>query len=362
MERREADALLRFRNLTGTQKSAKDGNLTGTISASEGMNINITVETCEEDRLTYTSHVSKNSSSDMTDKIAVHKESTDDTRISHVNDKIGLTEVQDLGHSYGGDCTDTAIIDDRDRHRSNEISGGIIEIGTDLEVDAVQNDDSENRTAKESYLSSQRDNNAHTGTGAIDGTGLRTGIIDDTGPVVHKHNDSDEFLNISDGASHKSLLTSSFEDVDNQDRANAGEDVSASDKSSSYANISANSDIDSVYSAISYDNDDGNPRNLRKDSENDSSGDTEILELSNEMDHNISTENLEAESNANESDNPKTLEERLELIHGANLSFTSNIAALAAAKSRAFGLVQESSYGGETFGDLSDSEEDSSAQ
>ena len=373
MEKREADALLRFRNLTGmqetptdrslsmTQEELKDRNLNGTQESqgdrnnmtgmdetSEDGNLSKSIETCREGII----ETSQESFSDMTDNFAANKELTDNTKLILENDGC-------VHHSQTSDSTDSAIIVDRDRHKSNKIGGAsivkpaIVVKGTDPELEAELNGDSKSKAAKESYLLTlQEDNDSHIGADAID----------ETGPVIVKHYDSDEFLNISDGASHKSLYSSSFEDVDNQDRANTGEDISASDKSSSYANISANSDIDSVYSAISYDNDDGNPRDLRKDSENDSSDDTEILELSNEVDHNISTENLEAESNANESDNPKTLEERLELIHGANLSFTSNIAALAAAKSRAFGLVQESSYGGETFGDLSDSEEDSSAQ
>ena len=410
MEKREAYALQRFKNLTGTVDDPKEDSFTeghtdksgssldgsceensqdmddlgGCSSIAENMSgiedgseINIPSsdvnKICcdinqvysEVDKLNTEDNISNPSPNtdnfELVDSggysVKVDVQLTDDNKLKHATDGFDLPENEVLDHSVKDDCIDAAVITERARCNSNEISdadGAVPDIDNDSdhETDDLLNNESRNSTSKKSEYSLQ-------------GTSKYTGnrAIDETGAASDKHDDADEFLNISSGASQKSCNNSSFEDVENQERTNTAEDGSASDKSSSYVNLSNNTDVDSVYSAISYDNDnislDVSPV---KSSANDSSEDTEILELSNETVDKMSAENLDAESDMREDGNPLTLEERLEMIHGANLSFTSNIAALAAAKSRAFGLVEESTYGGETFGDMSDSDEDSSVQ
>ena len=406
MEKREADALLRYRNLTGTVEnpnnkgftdasdaaidSSTDGKIVHEDSSREknceenskvigdlgGCSISLSslaenIGCIEDNSVNSKKHSGDVNMDSEIDKLNTGKNISnpapntddlelidsgrfsakvdvqliDDNKMKHANDGFDLTENQVIGHSVKDDCTDAAII----ACNSKEISDAN---GAEPDTDGLLNNESRNGTTKKYDYSSQGTNEYIGKT-----------VIDETGAASGKHDDSDEFLNISSGAYQKSCNNSSFEDLENQERTNTAEDGSASDKSSSYVNISNNTDVDSVYSAISYDNDnmsvDVSPV---KSSANNSTEDTEILELSNETVDKMSAENLDAESDMREDGNPLTLEERLEMIHGANLSFTSNIAALAAAKSRAFGLVEESTYGGETFGDMSDSDEDSSVQ
>ena len=443
MEKREADALQRYRTLTGTagdpkdqnligiEEAAKDRNLTRTSGASKDsltdntgkiMHEGTVLEICRKENskktvdlggcsISHNRHaenisgmedcsVSKDRSSskplsvtnrkvwdinqidsevdklktkDYVSNAAPYKNNvelldsgeispkvdlqlTENSKVTHANDGTSLAENRVLlEYTVNDDFTDSGVIVVRTKSELKESSQvncakHNIDNVSDHETADLLKTGSRNLTAKESDSSSIETHNSHS----------RNELINEKSAATVNHDESDEFLNISGGTSQESLKVTSLVDKEIQDRTNVVEDGTSSDKSSSYVNISNNSDMDSVYSAMSYENrnitDDISP--VKSSANNSSDDNIEMLAVSNETGHNLSSENLEAESNMIENDSQLTLEERLKLIHGANLSFTSNIAALAAAKSRAFGLVEESTYGGETFGDESDEDED----
>ena len=167
---------------------------------------------------------------------------------------------------------------------------------------------------------------------------------DNNSDKIDNLNESSDYLDISGGTSQKSLKITNLRDKHYHEEANA------SDKSSSFTELS-NTDNESVYSAMSYTDDIDHSGNTGTAAKNDSitSCDETNFESS-------SCESKEQSPGEKEEENSLTLEERLQVFHGANFSFTSNIAALAVARSQAFGLPKESTFGGDTFGDDSDDE------
>ena len=171
---------------------------------------------------------------------------------------------------------------------------------------------------------------------------------DNNSDKIDNLNESSDYLDISGGTSQKSLKITNLRDKHSEQDRTFHEEANASDKSSSFTELS-NTDNESVYSAISYTDDIDNSRNTGTAAKNDSitSCDETNVESS-------SCESKEPSPGEKEEENSLTLEERLQVFHGANLSFTSNIAALAVARSQTFGLPKESTFGGDTFGDDSD--------
>ena len=171
---------------------------------------------------------------------------------------------------------------------------------------------------------------------------------DNNSDKIDNLNESSDYLDISGGTSQKSLKITNLRDKHSeQDRT---DHANASDKSSSFTELS-NTDNESVYSAISYTDDIDHSENTGTAAKNNSitSCDETNFESSN-------CDSKEQSPSEKEEKNSLTLEERLQVFHGANLSFTSNIAALAVARSQTFGLPKESTFGGNTFGDDSDDE------
>ena len=171
---------------------------------------------------------------------------------------------------------------------------------------------------------------------------------DNNSDKIDNLNESSDYLDISGGTSQKSLKITNLRDKHSEQDRTYHEEANASDKSSSFTELS-NTDNESVYSAISYTDDIDHSGNTGTAAKNDS--------ITNCDDTNFETSNCESKEHSpseKEEENSLTLEERLHVFHGANLSFTSNIAALAVARSQTFGLPKESTFGGDTFGDDSD--------
>ena len=171
---------------------------------------------------------------------------------------------------------------------------------------------------------------------------------DNNSDKIDKLNESSDYLDISGGTSQKSLKITNLRDKHSEQDRTDHEEANASDKSSSFAELS-NTDNESVYSAISYTDDIDHSGNAGTAAKNDS--------ITSCDETNFESSNCESEEQSpSEKEDSLTLEERLQVFHGANLSFTSNIAALAVARSQTFGLPKESTFGGDTFGDDSDDE------
>ena len=173
---------------------------------------------------------------------------------------------------------------------------------------------------------------------------------DNNSDKIDNLNESSDYLDISGGTSQKSLRITNLRDKHSEQDRTDHEDANASDKSSSFTELS-NTDNESVYSAISYTDDIDHSGKTGTAAKNDSI--TSCDKTNFESSH---CESKEQSPTEKEEENSLTLEERLQVFHGANLSFTSNIAALAVARSQTFGLPKESTFGGDTFGEDSDNE------
>ena len=322
MERREADALKRYKNQT-TETSITDNQI-------ENLDI--------EDN-----HVlSTNSLIGMEKKKStLHAEQSDKILdetdvIGKVND--GLTNASGVKLKDFGKICGTKLENIGDSQAETQMGKAFydsLEVGTSNQTDNIE----------------ERGDFANNN--GIEGT---TKIRDGKKNSNENLSESEDFLDISGGTSQKSLKISNLRDkLPSQERTDVVDEVNLSEKSSSFMEVS-NTDIESAYSAISY---------TSESDQSKSESTADIYYVDNDNDNNSfeeEFESIESEGMGNdekaEIDNPLTLEERLQVFHGANLSFTSNIAALAVAKSQTFGFPKEATFGDDTFGDESDDDDD----
>ena len=321
MERREADALKRYKNQT-TETSITDNQI-------ENLDI--------EDN-----HVlSTNSLIGMEKKKSIlHAEQSDKILdetdvIGKVND--GLTNASGVKLKDFGKICSTKLENIGDSQAETQMGKALydsLEVGTSNQTDNIE----------------ERGDFANNN--GIEGT---TKIRDGKKYSIENLSESEDFLDISGGTSQKSLKISNLRDkLPSQERTDVVDEVNLSEKSSSFMEVS-NTDIESAYSAISYTSESDQSKSERT---------ADICYVDNDNDNNSfeeEFESVESEGMGNdekaEIDNPFTLEERLQVFHGANLSFTSNIAALAVAKSQTFGFPKEATFGADTFGDESDDDD-----
>lgn len=390
MQKREADALERYRNLTEIATGAKECSSKKTENAIFAM---IGDQTCNADRSHSEDCRSSESQNDEFPLDMDRKEINTDPCGSDPSAKnvqksdFGVcTRMQnphktDLSGSFDGvgEVNPDLTVSGRFRNAGDAELTSHDTLQKSLNVLSTQIYKGKERYVTEMTESSETHTDEYSGTAAEHQVGnLPKHVCADTdvkefdhqqteelqklgcenneggGDTTGNINDSDDFLDISGSTSQESMNSASS----NQKEILKGTDVvdegHLSDKSSSYINIST-TDTESVHSAISYENSRDDIDQMETAAGGSEFKVDEQQPKSLESSPILTTDDANLrEDDGIEREGLLTLEERLELIHGANLSFTSNVAALAAAKSRTFGLVNERTFGGETFGDDSD--------
>ena len=328
MEKREADALKRYRNQADQDKLS---------------NIHIETEKSKKSVPLDQSDVSGNFTP-VADKETEGVHGSQHTDV----DKLGEYSDSDDVDSSISDSIDVDIIDSIKVHvatKENTVAAEDRAVEIHFIHGRFQPGHSDNPYIKEDFGDSRKDKSLVF----VKDTSEKTS----DSPDKTNFSDSSDFLNIS---SQNSLKFTSLGDTD-PDILTENKQLNSTDKSSSFMEIS-HTDVDSVISAISYDDESIDDFDKNENAVYESLSERDHLEKGGseavEPELKPVNENIETNDAVAEEDNSLTLEERLKVIHGANLSFTSNVAALAVAKSHAFGLVRETTFGADTFGDNSD--------